>query len=291
VELALRILLASVLLLAAVAKLRDVPRFADAVGEHGVPARLRAPVAWTVVAVEAALGVLVLVDATARAAGLAAWALGLTFAASLARLRLRGARRAPCGCFGPARERPVGLLAARALGLAALGGLVASGVAADVPAPSSGALVAVALAVLGVSVAILVVLVLALYRQVGVLEARLGPRAALELADEGPPLGATAPALAGLARSGPELVAFGSPGCRLCAEIEPALTALARDGLAVRLVAEDQHPEAFGRYRVPGTPYVAYLEDGVVAAKGLVNTLEQIEELIATGRERARAAA
>ena len=42
---------------------------------------------------------------------------------------------------------------------------------------------------------------------------------------------------------------------------------------------------------MPGTPYVAYLEDGVVAAKGLVNTLEQIEELIETGRARARAAA
>ena len=67
--------------------------------------------------------------------------------------------------------------------------------------------------------------------------------------------------------------------------------ALERDGLRVHAVAEDQQPDVFRRYRVPGTPYVVYLEDGVVAAKGLVNTLEQIEELIATGRERARAAA
>ena len=65
-----------------------------------------------------------------------------------------------------------------------------------------------------------------------------------------------------------------------------ALEALGRDGLRVHAVAEDQQPDVFRRYRVPGTPYVAYLEDGVVAAKGLVNTLEQIEELIATGRER-----
>jgi hypothetical protein len=291
VELALRIVLAIVLLWAAAAKLRDMPRFAEAVAGHGVPERLRRPVAWGVVATETALGVLVLIGPTARVAALAAWALGLVFAASLVRLRLRGARRAPCGCFGAARERPIGLLAARALGLAALGGLVASGVAADVPAPSRDALVVAALAVLAVVVAVLVVLVLALYRQVGVLQARLGPAAALELADEGPPLGATAPALAGLARSGPELVAFRSPGCRLCAEIEPALRALERDGLRVHAVAEDESTDAFRRYRVPGTPYVAYLEDGVVAAKGLVNTLEQIEELIATGRERARAAA
>jgi Methylamine utilisation protein MauE len=290
-DLALRIVLAAVLLWAAAAKLRDMPRFAAAVAAHGVPEAARRPVAWAVVAVEAALGVLVLIPATARAAGLAAWALGLLFAASLARVRLRGARTVACGCFGAARERPVGLLAARALGLAALGGLVATGVAGDVPAPSAGVLVAVALVVLGLAVAILVVLVLALYRQVGVLEARLGPRAALELADEGPPLGVTAPALAGLVRSGPELVAFRSPGCRLCDEIEPALGALRREGLRVHAVTEDAQPGAFGRYRVPGTPYVAYLEDGVVAAKGLVNTLEQVEELIATGRERARAAA
>jgi Methylamine utilisation protein MauE len=291
VELALRIVLAVVLLGAAAAKLRDMPRFEVAVAGHGVPERLRRPAAWAVVGAEVALGVLVLVPATARPAGLAAFLLGLGFAASLVRLRLRGARRAPCGCFGGARERPIGLLAARALGLAALGGLVATGVAGEVPAPSSGALVAAALAVLAVAVAILVVLVLALYRQVGVLEARLGPAAALELADEGPPLGATAPALAGLARSGPELIAFASPGCRLCAEIAPALGALRRDGLRVHEVTEEVGGDAFRRYKVPGTPYVAYLEDGVVASKGLVNTLEQIEELVATGHERARAAA
>ncbi len=291
-DLALRIVLAVVLLWAAAAKLRDMPRFAEVVGEHGVAGRLRRPVAWAVVAAEAALGVLVLIGPhRAGPPGSPPGPSALVFAASLVRLRLRGARRAGCGCFGRARERPVGLLAARALGLAALGALVASGVAADVPSPSSGALVVAALVVLAVVVAVLVVLVLALYRQVGVLEARLGPAAALELADEGPPLGATAPALAGLTRRGPELVAFGSPGCRLCAEIAAALGALERDGLTVHAVSEDVQSEVFRRYRVPGTPYVAYLEDGVVAAKGLVNTLEQIEELIETGRERARAAA
>ena len=54
---------------------------------------------------------------------------------------------------------------------------------------------------------------------------------------------------------------------------------------------EDEDPEAFAAFRVPGTPFVVFAVDGVVAGKGLVNTLEQIEELIATGQERVAAAA
>jgi len=290
VDLTLRIILAAVLLSAATAKLRDPRALVAAVADHGVPAALRRPAAAALVTVEAALAVLVLVPATARAAGVGAAALGLVFAASLARLRLAGRRRVGCGCFGGAADRPVGLLVARALGLAALGALVASGVA-DRAWPSSGVLVGAALAVLALAVAVLVVLVLALYRQVGVLEARLGPRAALELAEEGPPLGSLAPTAAGLTGRGSELVAFRSPGCRMCAELAPALRALEREGFVVHSVSEDAEPETFRSYRVPGTPFVAYVVDGFVVAKGLVNTLEQIEELIASGEERVGAAA
>jgi thiol-disulfide isomerase/thioredoxin len=138
---------------------------------------------------------------------------------------------------------------------------------------------------------ILTVLVLALYRQVGVLEARLGPRSALELAEEGPPLGQRAPSPSPFAGAGAELLAFSSTGCRLCAELEPALDALRREGLPVHALNEDEDPEAFAAFRVPGTPFVVFAVDGVVAGKGLVNTLEQIEELIATGQERVAAAA
>jgi len=285
VETTLRIILAAVLLWAAAAKLRDPRGLVAAVGDHGVPASVRTPVAAALAAAEAGLAVLLLVAPTARIAGAGVALLGLAFAGSLVRLRLRGARRVPCGCFGAARERPVVLLVARAVALGAAGGLVAAGVA-DRPWPSSGALMATALALLAAAVAALTVLVLALYRQVGVLEGRLGPRSALELAEEGPELGRPAPDLAGLARLGPELVAFTSPGCRLCAEIAPALAALSRAGLVVHAVNEDEDPGAFGRFRVPGTPFVAYLVDGAVVAKGLVNTLEQIEELIATGHGR-----
>ncbi|MGD9695498.1 MAG: MauE/DoxX family redox-associated membrane protein [Thermoleophilia bacterium] len=289
-ELTLRIVVAAVLLWAALGKLRDPRGFLVAVAEHGVPAPLRRAAAAAVIVAEAALAVLVLVPATARPAGVGVAVLGVGFAASLARLRIAGSRRVACGCFGGARDRPVGALAARAVALAVLGLLIATAVMERWD-PSPGVLTAAAIGVLGVVVAVLAVLVLALYRQVGVLEARLGPRAALEIAEEGPPAGAPAPELAGLSGVGPELVAFASRGCRLCAEIEPALDALRRDGLAVRSVVEDDDPGAFGRYRVPGTPFVVYLLDGVVTAKGLVNTLEQIEELIAVGEERVGAPA
>ena len=284
-ELTLRIILAGVLLWAAGAKLRDPRALLSAVGEHGVPPGARRTVAGALVVTEAALGVLVLIGPTARWAGAGAAALGVVFAASLLRMRAAGARRARCGCFGGARERPVGLLLARALGLAALGAVVASGVA-DRAGPSRDVLVGVALALLGLAVVVLFVLLMALYRQVGVLEARLGTPSALELAGEGPPLGTPAPELLPLERRGPELVAFASPGCRLCLELEPALRALERDGLPVHSVIEDEQPGVFADYRVPGTPFVVYLVDGVVAARGLVNTLEQVEELIAVGEER-----
>ena len=289
-ELTLRIILAAVLAWAAVAKLRDPRELVAAVGDHGVPPRLRPTAATALVAAEAGLAVLLLIPATARAAGVGVAVLGVIFAASLGAMRLRGRRRAPCGCFGGTRTRPIGVLVARALVLAAAGALVASG-AADRGAPPDAVLVGVALAVLAVAVVILTVLVLALYRQVGVLEGRLGPRAALEIAEEGPTLGARVPPLAALAGRGPELVAFSSPGCRLCAELRPALDALEREGLPVHAVNEDRDAPTFAAWGVPGTPFVVYVVDGHVAAKGLVNTLEQIEELIQVGEERVVATA
>ena len=289
-DLTLRIILAAVLLAAAGAKLRDPRALVAAVAGHGVPRALRGAAAVALVVVEAGLGALLLIGPAARAAGVGTAVLGLVFAGPLAAMRLRGRRRAPCGCFGGTRERPVAMLAARALALAALGVVVAAGVA-DRPAPSPHVLLTIAVAVLAVAVAILVVLVLALFRQVGVLEARLGPRAALELAEEGPPLGSTAPVLDALRHRGSELVAFSSPGCRLCADLHPALAALEREGFTVVRVDEQEQPEVFARFRVPGTPFVVYVIDGLVVAKGLVNTLEQIEELIQLGEERIAAPA
>jgi hypothetical protein len=56
-------------------------------------------------------------------------------------------------------------------------------------------------------------------------------------------------------------------------------------------VEEELEEDAFARWNVPGTPFVVHLVDGIVAAKGTVNTLEELETLLDTGRARIHAAA
>jgi hypothetical protein len=251
-------------------------------------AKLRAPGGArdrAVAVAELVTAALLVAPPAMRAGGVLAALLGAAFTAWVGRAALAGTRRMACGCFGGTRAHPVSLLLARAVAVLAAGVLVATDAPGALDA-SAEALLAVAVAVLGLVVTALVVLVLALYRQVGVLERRLGPRSALELAHEGPPLGVPAPPLAGRAGVGSELVAFGSPGCRLCRELEPGLRALADDGQAVVPVREDLAPADFTRWGVPGTPFLVHVVDGVVAAKGLVNTLEQAEGLLATGHAR-----
>jgi len=278
-----RLLLAAILAGAAAGKAR--PRGRDAaramLAAAGLrSARLRSALTWAAVTAELVLaGWLLSGRALALAATLVA-ALGLAFAAVAACARVRGHRRVACGCFGGTTARPWWLAALRALGLAALALVLI------VPAPTApGELVLlwIAVGVLLVLVLLLAVVVAAMVRQVGVLTLRLGPRAPLELAAEGPSLGEPAPPLDGLARDASELVVFGSPACRLCLELEPGLRALARDGLPVRRVDELAEPEQFSRWNVPGTPFVVHVRDGVAVAKGLVNTLEQVEMLLDAG--------
>jgi thiol-disulfide isomerase/thioredoxin len=273
-----------ILLWAAAAKLaaRDPSRLEP----YGIPPALRAPGYFGLALIEAAVGALLLVRVSA--AVFAAIGLGVLFTLALARVRARGIRRLDCGCFG-AKERSTDFLIARALAFTGLAALAASSL--TVSTPSRDALVFAAVAVLAVAVVVLGALVLALYRQVGVLTLRVGPGVALELAEEGPPAAEPAPELDGLAGSGPELVAFFSEGCRLCRQLAPAVRALARDGLPVRVVYEDDEPDAFERWRVPGTPFAVHVVDGTVAAKGTVNTLEQLEELVSLGVARSEHAA
>jgi hypothetical protein len=195
-------------------------------------------------------------------------------------------RRLDCGCFG-SKERGVEVLIARAAAFTALAALSAF----EVPQPSRSTLVLIAVAALTLAVVVLGALVLALYRQVGILTLRLGPGVALELAEEGPAIAAPAPDLDGLQGTGHELVAFFSRGCRLCRQLSPAVRALAGEGLPVHVVYEHEEPQAFERWSVPGTPFAVHVVDGTVAAKGAVNTLEQLEALIAVGGARQRAAA
>jgi uncharacterized membrane protein YphA (DoxX/SURF4 family) len=279
-DLIARLVVAVALLWAGVSKL--VAHDSSVLAPYGVPARWRGAALAALTGIELTTAILLL--AGIDAAAFAAFWLGCLFVVALASVRARGVRRIRCGCFG-SKERSTDMLLARATLFA---GVAAFGAFADVEVarPSRDALVVAALVVLGLAVLALGALVLALYRQVGVLTMRLGPGVALELAEEGPAVGDVAPELDGLNRVGEELVAFFSPDCRLCRAVAPGVRALEREGMPVRTVYEHEEPEVFGRWSVPGTPFVVHLVDGFVAAKGTANSLEQLDGLVALGISR-----
>jgi uncharacterized membrane protein YphA (DoxX/SURF4 family) len=279
----LRLAVAALLLWAAVSKLATRPS-GKWLGALGVPAAFRSALFLVVSLVEATVAVLLILGV--ERAAYAAVGLGLVFVAALAVARARGVRRLHCGCFG-ATERSVDLVLGRAVAFTALAVLAA----AQPPTPSQDTFILIGLAVLTLAVVVLGGLVLALYRQVGVLTLRLGPGIPLEVAEEGPPVGDEAPALDGLGRLGSELAVFFSADCRLCRSLAPGVRALAREGLPVQVVYEEEEPEVFESWRVPGTPFAVHVVDGKVAAKGTVNTLEQLDGLLAAGRGRAHLAA
>ena len=278
-DLLARLATAAILLWAALSKLsaRDPAQLEP----YGVPRVLEAPVYYGLAFAEAAVAGALLADASVGPP--AAVALGLLFTIGLVGVRLRGIGRLDCGCFG-SRERSTDVLIARAVGFTALAAL--GMLTLDLSMPARDTVVLVALGVLAAAVVVLGLLVLALYRQVGILTLRLGPGVALELAEEGPSVAEPAPELDGLMGTGSELVAFFSPGCRLCRQLAPGVRALAREGIPVRIVYEHEEPDAFERWHIPGTPFAVHLVGGTVAAKGTVNTLEQLEQLLAVGKER-----
>jgi methylamine dehydrogenase accessory protein MauD len=172
--------------------------------------------------------------------------------------------------------------------------------------------------VLWLLVVVLCVVVVALARQIGTLHLRLGPRGALEMDDEGPPLGEAPEPVDAVDIDGhavtiggpgnPQVLMFVSPGCMLCEQVLPALPAIANtNDLSPYVLTDVDATESaltFGpkrliapvvpaqpiasAYEVPGTPYVVVLDGhGVVRAKGTVNNLEQMEGLVETGRRRA----
>lgn len=139
----------------------------------------------------------------------------------------------------------------------------------------------------------LCVVVVALARQVGVLHLRLGPLGALEIDDEGPPLGQSAPVLRARAADGSavvlggpgggRLVVFESSTCPVCEQVRPSVPAAAA-GLVPQVVSD---PQAERAWAVPGVPFVVILDpSGVVRAKGTVNDLEQLEGLVDSAARR-----
>ena len=138
--------------------------------------------------------------------------------------------------------------------------------------------------VLWLLVLVLSVAVVALLRQIGVLHARLHPLGA-HFGGEGPPLDSDAPLIQGVdyAASATTLLAFTSPTCEVCKVLAPSLAALRRGYRDVRVhtVDLDDARSVFDAFKVRSTPYVVAVDQhGVVKGRGVVNSLEQIEEVL-----------
>ena len=167
---------------------------------------------------------------------------------------------------------------------------------------------------LWVAVVVLGLLVWALARQVGVLYERVAPMGAL-ITDAGPAVGEAAPpmSLTGIQSEtvrvgGPQaqamLLFFLSPTCPVCKKLLPVLKAAARDESSrVRIVlasdGDSAEHLAFVReqglaqmpyllstelgmtYRVSRLPYGILVDaQGIVRAKGLVNSREHLDSLL-----------
>jgi hypothetical protein len=156
---------------------------------------------------------------------------------------------------------------------------------------------AVAFVVQWVLLVVLAVVVVALARQVGTLHLRLGPRGALEVDAEGPPLGQAPPPVPATAEDGSKvmiggpgprrLVLFSSPTCGVCKEVAPAVGPAAAAARYATIVLHD--PTLERDWDVPGTPFVVVFDEvGVIRAKGTVNNLEQVEGLLDTATRRTR---
>jgi hypothetical protein len=280
------LILGGVLAGAALAKLASPGSSRAALATFGVDDRRAQAVVW------AALIAAELVLAGGVIAGLdgAAWlaaALMATFAATMVSAIMRGRAGAPCACFG-ARSTVGWRGVARNLALA---GAFAALPLLPEESLSTDEWLALGLAVALIACAGLAVAVLALAREVGMLRLRLGPASALEIPEEGPPLGARSE-LAERFTFGPEtelaLAVFVSDGCRVCRALEPAVSSLARDPLlAVETFEESEHRGVWDELAVPGSPYaVALGTDGAVLAKGTFNNLAQLESVVAAAERR-----
>jgi hypothetical protein len=285
IEAVVRIALAAVVGAAALAKL-SAPRSSEAaLLSFGFgPGRLRR-FAWAaLIATELGLALGVALGSDAAAAGAAAL-MGL-FAAMLVAAILRGRAGAPCACFGsrsrigwPAVARNVALAA----GFAAVP-LIPSG------EPTTDAWLGLGLAVALLGCAGLGIAVLALAREVGMLRLQLGPGSALEIPEEGPPIGER-PGLAELPRAdrdGLGLAVFVSESCSVCKALEPSLQALANDPIvSLRVYEEAGDADIWRALEIPGSPYaIAMAADGTVLAKGTFNNLMQLESVLGTAERR-----
>ena len=262
-----RLLLAAVLAVAAVAKLRDLRASRHAAREFGVPVWLAPAVGIALPFAELAIAAGLVADPSAYLAALAAAALMATFCLAIAANLSRG-RTPECNCFGRVHSAPAGRATlARNVTLTALALGVAAGSGDPVPALA-----------LGAAIAALLVPALA--------AARRGVRAEPAPEPDGPPVGAPAPefpALPALLVPGrPVLLLFTDRDCGPCRELAPEVGDWRRQ-LAGRLeiAVLENEPEVADSYRATATPSAVLIgADGRIAADAAAGRTA-IEALIA----------
>src|SRR3954454_16565098 len=279
-------MLAAVLAAAAVAKLAAPGDSRAALATFGLRSPASRTAAWgAVVAAELALaaGVAAGLDAAAyAAAGLMA-----LFAAAIGVALARGQAGRPCACFG-ARSTVTPLGLARDVALAP-----AFAAPPQLPGDvSTHTWLAIGLGVALAAIVALAVAVLALAREVGMLRLAAGTQGALEIPEEGPPVGEATPLVERFAITDTTrlaLAVFASDGCALCEAVAPSVELLAREAwLAVEVFDDVRHADAWGAARAPGSPYAVALDPrtGTVLAKGTFNGLAQLESVLATAERR-----
>ena len=226
------------------------------------------------IAVEAGLGVAVAagIDAAAYAA-----------AVLLARLRGRAGRRAG----DRTRRRAVRVLRRARAGVARLARPRAAARrrarrrcrCCRAREPSTEGWLAIGLGAALIGLVALGVAVLALAREVGMLRLALDPRGALEIAHEGPEVGArSALADALRRRCAPGRIALAVFSSEGCADVPRARARGRRASAATRASCcatfdEVRDADAWAAADVPGSPFAVALDaDGTVLAKGTFNT-------------------
>jgi hypothetical protein len=236
------------------------------------------------IVVEAALGVAV-ATGSQRAAQAAALFFSAACAVQVAAMLLGRAGR-PCACLG-AR----GTLGSRSAGRAAvLAAALALAPLLPRRAPTTDEWLAIGLAFALTGLVALTLVVFALAREIGMLRLSVAPRGALEVAHEGPEVGALSPLAAhfDLRQRGLGLAVFTSEGCGLCRVLAPTVASFgAHPHVALRTFDELEDADAWAAADVPGSPFAVALDaDGTVLAKGTFNTGAQLESVLAAAERR-----
>jgi methylamine dehydrogenase accessory protein MauD len=243
-----RLLLAGVFAVAAVAKLADLGGAARAAQSFGAPRRVARPVALLVALAELGIAATLVPAVSARPAAAAAAALVAAFTVAISISLLRG--RAPdCHCFGQLHSAPAGpATLARNAALAALAVLVASRPAAG---PTLLELAAVVMVIL---VSAQALLSLTLLRRYGWALRRIEELEVADATSSGPELGEPAPPFALPTTAGghvtlerlleagrPLLLVFVDSGCGACSALFPSLASADDDIFTLAVLGHGDH--------------------------------------------------